>query len=212
MKGMGIVATICLAVMPCVAEAGAQWYGSVKGGLLSIADMKAGGGSVSVSGINVGVSDLKAETDAGFILSAAVGRRTGAFRMEAEAFYGRADYALQGTVAAFGVTVSGISVEETATFTGVMLNGWFDLVQESELNPYLGGGLGSIWIDDGNESDDEGPAWQIGAGVAWKMSENIALDIGYRYLRSAFKPDFGGGIKFDALQSHSFNAGLRFNF
>ena len=72
----------------------------------------------------------------------------------------------------------------------VMLNAYYDIDTGTKLTPYVGAGIGmarlkgSIKGDDANASKSKTTfAWQVGAGVSYAMTDNLALDAGYRYLR-----------------------------
>lgn len=75
---------------------------------------------------------------------------------------------------------------------------------EGKIHPYAGGGVGiahskfsvdSITtVGDPSRSADSF-AWQLLAGVEYVVTNNILLDLGYRYFGT--KPDLGDGIKAD---------------
>ena len=111
----------------------------------------------------------------------------------------------------------------------VLANLWFEIPIDTFFRPYVGGGVGfgrlSIDIDaDGPtndynlfDDDDWGFAYQLGAGVAFGMSDNIAFDIGYRYKainNAEFDIDVGSGGDDVELDYHSHNiiAGVRIGF
>ena len=86
------------------------------------------------------------------------------------------------------------------------------------LNAYYGIGMarlkGSIKGDDANASKSKTTfAWQVGAGVSYAMTDNLALDAGYRYTDADevnVKND-GSNNKFEA-KSHEFLLGARYSF
>lgn len=67
----------------------------------------------------------------------------------------------------------------------LMANAWFDLTNDSQFTPYVGGGIGyAISKFDGGavySGVDGSFAWQIGAGLNVDVSENTQIGLGYRY-------------------------------
>lgn len=68
---------------------------------------------------------------------------------------------------------------------GVLFNVYYDFnLQNLPIKPYIGAGLGwgrSEWEGDGRVKDDSASA-QIGAGASYHLNENVAFDLGYRYI------------------------------
>lgn len=90
----------------------------------------------------------------------------------------------------------------TATVLG---NVYFDWANESMFTPYIGAGVGYGWVNgSGTAVDDDGLALGATAGVAIDITNNIALDAGYRYRNI----DVSG----DNVQEHQAVAGFRFKF
>jgi opacity protein-like surface antigen len=95
-----------------------------------------------------------------------------------------------------------------------LANIWLDLPIGEVITPYAGGGVGVA----GFEIDGEGKArfaWQLGAGVALRLSDHIALTVDYRHRQAK-----GGNLPYDAvsgadvgaIRTNSGSAGLRFTF
>ena len=73
-----------------------------------------------------------------------------------------------------------------------MFNAYYDIETNSPITPYVGAGLGfsrlkaSVKWDEYPEGNGRikhtNFAWQIGAGVAYEINRNLALDLGYRYM------------------------------
>lgn len=67
----------------------------------------------------------------------------------------------------------------------LMANAWIDLTSDSQITPYIGGGIGyAISKFDGGavyDGVDGNFAWQLGAGVDVAVSEATSIGIGYRY-------------------------------
>lgn len=95
-----------------------------------------------------------------------------------------------------------------------MANVWVDIPLEAPIEPYVGGGIGIM----GLEVDGEGKsvfAWQVGAGLAYKINDSIAITADFRHRESdAIQLDFGGGegVNFDKVKSNTYGLGLRVNF
>jgi OOP family OmpA-OmpF porin len=67
----------------------------------------------------------------------------------------------------------------------VLANVAHDFNRDGVFQPYIGAGIGfaqvNIDIGDVGEDDATGFAYQIGAGIGFKLSERFTLDVGYRY-------------------------------
>ncbi|MGB7205982.1 MAG: outer membrane beta-barrel protein [Anderseniella sp.] len=91
--------------------------------------------------------------------------------------------------------------------TTVLWNGYVDVPLAMGFTPYAGVGVGYGWVDysgAGSPADDNGFAWAATGGVAFNMTQNIALDVGYRYRNiDVAGPDYA---------DHSVTAGIRWNF
>ena len=103
----------------------------------------------------------------------------------------------------------------------VMLNAYYDINTGSKLTPYVGGGIGiahlkgSIKEDGLTESKSKTNfAWQIGAGVSYALTDNVAIDAGYRYTDAGdvkITDEDGISGKFES-KSHEFLLGARYAF
>ncbi len=89
-------------------------------------------------------------------------------------------------------------------FGTALVNGYFDLPISSHIAPYLGAGVGYGWTYRSPGPDDDGFAYALMAGVGFEMTQQITLDVGYRY-RQVLIP--GADVK-----DHSLLAGVRFEF
>lgn len=106
----------------------------------------------------------------------------------------------------------------------LFLNGYWDIDTGSALTPYIGVGIGPSMIYEGMTSGPTnnrhhtggynwGLAWNAGAGVAYAFTENVALDVGYRFAgfgESEIK--HRGNTVRNYLTANEFMAGLRFSF
>jgi opacity protein-like surface antigen len=109
----------------------------------------------------------------------------------------------------------------------MMLNAYYDFRNSTKFIPYVGAGLGLAFIGiDGEitdvntglsleDSDSQtSMAWQVGAGVAYPITENLLADLGYRYVNfgeAELNADFNTDFDTD-LSGHEFVLGLRYNF
>jgi len=101
----------------------------------------------------------------------------------------------------------------------IMGNAFFDLQTDTDLTPYIGGGLGMACLNDRINVDNSSSkgnrwnfAWNAGGGVAWGLSEKIALDLGYRYVDLGKTHDHStaSGSHNASLTAHEFSLGFRF--
>lgn len=111
------------------------------------------------------------------------------------------------------------------TSYGFMLNGYFDLGTYVGITPYVGGGVGymnSGWDDytDGlgvtyNGVSDWRFAYQLSAGLAYNLTRNLKLDVGYRYLKldggERYVDALGARVKDDGFSKNEIRAGLRYD-
>lgn len=94
-----------------------------------------------------------------------------------------------------------------------MGNLWVDLPMGG-VTPYVGGGLGIT----GFEVDGEGKgkfAWQLGAGVGFKLGDKMVLSLDFRHREvGATQVEFDGssGYRIGKLKSNTLSAGLRVVF
>jgi len=126
---------------------------------------------------------------------------------------------------------TGLSSASVSIMT-YMVNAFVDWKNQSRFTPYLGFGLGvasissdasETFVVDGTSytwaSDDKGSAfaWQIGAGSSVQITDNIAMDLGWRYLDTTDvtldSSLDGTSYPFEtSLSSHIFRAGVRYEF
>lgn len=87
----------------------------------------------------------------------------------------------------------------------IMANAYADFALGSWLKPYVGAGIGYGDVEfDGPRSDDDGLAYAGYAGLLFDMTQNVSLDLGYRYRAIDISgPNF---------EDHSIRAGVLFGF
>ncbi len=166
------------------------WYGSINAGIAASNNY-----SRSANGLTTGEFVF----DRGFAVDGTIGYDFNPFRVEGELSWrqfgldnvgfsqGSGDYAV----------LNGLSfpIEGHMSSLGFMVNGWYDIDTGSQWTPFVGGGIGrarvkgeaSSFTADGisypfNLSGSEWVfAYQIGAGVAYQITEKASLQVGYRY-------------------------------
>lgn len=112
----------------------------------------------------------------------------------------------------------------------VFFNVYYDIETCTDFIPYVGGGIGYARLkhkarlvgDAENGKDRENNfAWNLGLGIGYIVTENITLDLGYRYTdygnikNSATETrsyaTIDSSSKYD-ITSHEVSLGLRYNF
>ena len=111
----------------------------------------------------------------------------------------------------------------------LMLNSYYDFKNTSKFTPYISAGVGVTRVK--NESTDiEFPdysfsksdnhfTWSAGVGVAYNVTNDVSLDLSYRYV-DAGKYDFKFERDSESLpdttsfksNSHDYSLGIRYNF
>jgi len=128
--------------------------------------------------------------------------------------YSKADMdKISGTATDGTTTVSGSGkIDGDVSALAFMVNGWYDFDTGSKWVPYVGGGLGMAKVEStilSAESDDTVLAYQVGAGVGYKLTENTTATLGYKYFGTS-DPNFDG---VDAeVGTHNFTVGVRLAF
>jgi opacity protein-like surface antigen len=123
-----------------------------------------------------------------------------------------------------GVPASTANVAGAVSATYLMANAWLDFKNDSKFTPYVGGGVGAGWssahVDAGGYGAGDGIkpglAFQLGAGLKMAISEQVSLDLGYRY-KSLHNIDFenfgtaGGSYDGNNLNSHNVQLGITYS-
>lgn len=115
----------------------------------------------------------------------------------------------------------------------VMLNGYVDIGTWNRITPYVGAGIGASYVTTSginfrnpNGATGSYPgdskwnlAWALMAGASYDVTQNWAIDGGYRYLNigDAQSAEFTTGgqttrIKYEDLTAHEFRLGARYTF
>ncbi len=80
-----------------------------------------------------------------------------------------------------------------------LFNAYLDLKNNTPLTPYIGGGIGYQWNHSSeaifsNRTVYKSMAYQIGTGFAFNITDNLSMDLGYRYLWSLHKFNSDDGL------------------
>lgn len=140
----------------------------------------------------------KIDLDEGVVLNGAIGYNFGTARLEGAVGYQKHD-------------LSDDDYDDDISLLTVMANAYLDFDTGTEVRPYIMGGAGLAHADMSWTSDnDDVFAWQVGAGVGFKVSDQTTLDIGYRYLKPN-KIDVGDSYE-ARWAVHNVMVGLRYQF
>jgi opacity protein-like surface antigen len=89
--------------------------------------------------------------------------------------------------------------------TTLLGNAYLDWANDSMFTPYVGAGVGYGWVNGkGTAPDKDGVAFGLATGVAVNLSNNLALDVGYR-----FRDIMVSGSD---TNEHQATVGMRFKF
>lgn len=209
-----------LLATPAFARDGAMYIGGEFGAMI-VEDMN----------IDVGATDnaITINHDYGYDGGIFVGYDFGAFRLEAEAAYKKADIEdYQTTIrlplegALFAASRNGAGSSSALSF---MINGMLDFGDDDGISGFVGGGVGIARVKANNyrnfgnatpflDGSDSKLAWQVFAGVRQAVSDNIDVTVKYRFF-NADKVEllaFNGAESDLRFRSHSLLGGLTFNF
>lgn len=141
--------------------------------------------------------------DTGYLVNGAIGLKMESYRVEAEVGYHSNDF---DQAYYYGGN-------DKMSIWSFMANAYYDFkMSDSDITPYIMGGLGVANVQwsyiGGNNDDDTAFAWQVGAGVGFKATDKITVDVGYRYFATGDVNIYGGDI---TISKHNVVAGLRFD-
>ena len=183
--------------------------------------------------INVDTEDYTAnkiyndrvEMDPGLNIGMTGGYNFGFFRLEGELSY---KYAEMKEITDLSDNYRYRNVSGDIGVLAMMINGFFDIRNDSPITPYFGGGVGyaTIYLSDTygtntrggfttrdllySEDLDSVLAYQLGGGVEISLNSVLSLDLGYRYFGTS-KAELGddwGGNSLSELKVRSHNAGI----
>lgn len=171
----------------------------------------------------------------GLAVLGAVGCDYGSYRVEAEVGYQKSDIKTQTDNYGSG-SYDPYDLDGDASVLSLMANGYYDFDLGSKVELYATAGIGvaqvsfdSVTPANGYQGEDYTAhettlAWQVGAGIAAPIADNVKLDLRYRYFATTdFTNDnnstwwgnvdslFYGGSNSN-ISSHSVLLGLRVGF
>lgn len=127
-----------------------------------------------------------------------------------------------------GQVVTPGDVTAKVTATTILLNGYLDLGSWYRMTPYIGAGAGTANMHISNYTSTVTPpltanssrsqwnfAWAGMAGVAYAISPNMMVDVGYRYLslgNATTAADASGSFKLKGIAAQEVRVGLRWTF
>ncbi len=146
------------------------------------------------------------DTDTGYALGVAAGYKMGKYRVEGEVGYQKNDV----DECAKGCRRTSGDIKAYS----FLINGYYDFFTKGGFTPFLSAGIGVAKVDgDINRVahvDDTAFAYQVGAGVAYAITKDLAFDLKYRYMDTV--DDFGFGNTDPEFSTHNVYAGLRYMF
>lgn len=138
------------------------------------------------------------------------------------------------TVVALGATFDGANAFGDTRVLYGMANVAIDLDLGNGFKPYVGAGLGWAQVNFDNhgivlagpvgplgpgnvtamDDSDSGLMWQIGAGVGYDVSENLTLELGYRYMQvnNIELTAVDGTVSSVPIHQHQGMLGFRYSF
>lgn len=185
----------------------------------SLNDMKARGTGGGSEGLDSGY-------DGTWGLGAALGfdlypRYMVPARIEVEYMYtGQAEES--GSTSHLFASEGNFAYTQKNSVSSLFVNAYLDMHTGSMLTPYAGVGLGTAWVKSKGNLNGEGLgsnketnlAWNVGLGVAFELSYNASIDLGYRYASfGKAKTGVGSNGHLEStLGMHQINLGLRYTF
>ena len=124
--------------------------------------------------------------------------------------------------------------KQITNLSTLFFNAYFDIDTGTPFTPYIGGGLGMAFNYRSMRVRVEVPgegagtvsksrrdttfAWNVGAGLSYAFTENMAADLGYRFIHTGYsqitkRSDEGSRMKLGhSPYIHEFYLGMRFTF
>ncbi len=141
------------------------------------------------------------------------------------------EYSIGSSINVETMSNNSISANMTNMTQTVFANIFYDFKNDSRFTPYLGGGVGVgfntaevVLQEIGGTSFDTltkhtsiGLAWNVSLGLAYKISDLLALDLSYRFAQVGDAKSYESKtsenyIGTDSINNHQVLLGLRFSF
>lgn len=231
MRKLAIAVALSTTVLagPALARDGAWYVGGDFGAMIvEDTDLTFTPGSTATN-----TADVEVGYEFGFDGSVFVGYDLGAFRIEAEVSYKKAESEeVRTNIALPGQNTPG-SARSSFIDTGGgdinvlsgMINATLDFGDEDGLSGFIGGGVGIARVEFNNlrafanqgafiDDSDTRFAWQVVAGIRQAISPNVDLTLRYRFFNvdNLELGGFGGRTVDADLRTHSLLGGITFNF
>jgi outer membrane protein OmpA-like peptidoglycan-associated protein len=210
-----------LLATPAFARDGA-WYIGGEFGAMIVEDTDVDIGAVQDA--------MRLNFDYGYDGGIFVGYDLGAFRIEAEAAYKKAD--LESFNTSIRLPLEGVAFPTSRANAGgnmsalsFMINGMLDFGDDEGISGFVGGGIGMARVKANNlrnfanatpflDDSDSKLAWQVFAGVRQAITDNIDVTVKYRFFNvdNVRMVAFNGNESELRFRSHSLLGGLTFNF
>jgi outer membrane autotransporter protein len=219
-KLLSTAAILCAAGISAANAGTAGFYASEK---LALSFTKINDLTIDVSGT---VMDGTSESDTAFGSRTAVGYNfgtIGAGDIRAELEFGFGETSKYETTNTHPLAGGAKLDVDTNTLT-VVANAYYDVDTGTKFTPYVGVGAGwarlsadtapADGIDTAKISKD-GFVWNVGAGLAYKLCDNLTLDLGYRWTsfgEFSGKTQHNGYELKGSLSQHEILLGARYKF
>jgi opacity protein-like surface antigen len=155
-----------------------------------------------------GLPTITSSFDTGGCFNVGGGLNAGPARFEAEFGYKNADLD-KLSVPGGSVSVSDMEI----TVKSYMLNAYFDFKNNPLVTPFIGAGLGLLTGDFKSQGSTDSVnefGYQFMTGFGFKVTENITLDLSYRFQGAA--SDFSKDGTSISYHSSNLLVGARYNF
>jgi len=125
----------------------------------------------------------------------------------------------------------GQKIRQSNNIQSLFVNVYYDINTGTKFTPYIGAGMGTGFIRtksygdwNGGETTDSKTvtnfAWNVGLGLGYQITNNIALDVGYRFADLGkvktewfdWGPGYGWKMETKRIYQHQFSMGARFTF